>query len=190
MIWGILRLILQRAGDEDDRRGAALAGLQDLVAHRRPAAGALAVERRVLVALLRLIAQHERDLSLQIDSRVVVVVQRRCGDAVSDEGHITGECAGARHSERSPVVVCHCRQAVAGGERDARLHLKRLSIGLAECRLELCRSQLRFDPIGGQVDAVRAQPTAFHAVRRQQTHVALELRGYARPADGGQSTEK
>ncbi len=101
----VFSFVLQRTGGEDHRGRAAFAGLHRLVTHRRPAAGTTAVEHRLLILLLRLVPQHERDLSFQIDAIELAIVERRRLDPVSDKDNLAGERPRTGEPERSPVAV-------------------------------------------------------------------------------------
>ena len=176
----IFCFVLNRAGDENDCRRAAFARLQNFVAHRRPTARAFAVENRVFVALLWLVAQHQRHFSFQVDARVVVVIQRRRRDAVADERDLTAKRTGARHAERGPIGIGDLREVIAFGASDADLHAKRLPVRVTrKCRLQK-RAQLSFDPVGGALDPLCAEPAPFHAVRGEDAHIVLELRSQRR----------
>ena len=145
----VFSFVLQRTGDKDHRYGAALASLQDLVAHGRPAARLAAVEFRCLVFLLRLVTKHQGHFALEIDAVEIVVRDRRGVDAVTDEYQRSGKCAGAGETQGRPVTVCNALELVAAAERDAHLHRERLPVRLAERRPQSDGPHAPFDVFGG-----------------------------------------
>jgi hypothetical protein len=82
-----------RALDHDHAGGAVLSRVQDLV----PQLGVVEVlrraEGRLRVALARLAGHHEDDLASRVQSGVVVVADRRGGDAVARERRVGGDRA-------------------------------------------------------------------------------------------------
>ena len=110
----VLPVVLGGTGHEHHRGRAPLAGLQDLVAQRRPAARPPAVEGRRVVLLLRLVAQDERDLAREVDAVQLAVADGRGFDAVADKGQLAGERAGAGESERRPVLRGDALELVGG----------------------------------------------------------------------------
>ena len=110
------------------------------------------------------------------------VADRRGLDAVSDEGQLARERAGAGHAERHPVVLGDALERVAVLESDARLHLEGLPVALAERRTQADRPQALLDPVGRTAEARGAEPAPLHLVRRQHGHVVGEPAGQIRPA--------
>ncbi len=170
----VLPFVLNRPGGEDHRHRAALARLQDLVAHGRPAARPASVELRVVVFLLRLVPQHQHDFPVYVDAVEVVVPDRRGVDAVAGEDERSGERSGAGEAEWRPVAIRHPLQLVAAAERDAHLDGKRLSKGLAERRLQSERAQPALDVVCCQADALRTEAAAFHVRRGQSADIGLD----------------
>src|SRR5262249_31693173 len=154
---------------------APLPRLEDLVAERRPAAGLLSVELGGAVPLLGLVAEHERDLSLEIDPRELPVVERRRFDAVSQERDLAREGARIGKAQRYPRGIRDAVQPVSRYGQDARLHVEALAVALPERRLEAVRAKAVLDPLRRLRDAGGAEPAALHAVVREGVHAGAEL---------------
>src|SRR5207302_734127 len=133
--------------------------------------------------------EHQGDLSLQVDAGVVVVAERRRGDAVADEDDRRREPAGAGEAERCPGVGGDAAEAVPLPHLDAGLDLEGLLVGLAEGGLQLQLAQARFEERGGAIDALRAEAAAFHVVGGDDLDVVLELFGEIRGRAEGQGEE-
>ncbi|HSN68124.1 MAG TPA: hypothetical protein VLV48_02700 [Thermoanaerobaculia bacterium] len=179
----VVSFVLHRSGDEDDGGGAALARLMDLVARRGPAARLPSIERRRVVALLRLVAEHQDDLPLQVEAVELLIADRRRFDAVAGEDELPLERAGAGEPERCPVVESppcavgaattrtdHGRGAgerVPVEQRNARLDAERLAIARAEPGAKAGLAKARLDPGRGARDAGGADPPPLHRIVRQ-----------------------
>ena len=105
--------------------------------------------RRALVTLLRLVAEDEDDLAVEVESFELPVPDGRGLDPVSGERELARERAGAGHAERDPRISRHAFERVALLEGDAR----------------------------GAAQAGGAQAAALHLVRREHGHVAREPGG-------------
>jgi hypothetical protein len=178
-----------RQGQDADR--AALGGL-----------GALDVDVAVVGADLGLqaaggAAQHDDDLALHVQARVVVAAAFGGDDAVADEDQRRGDRGlGLAGLGRGQVVLAEgqgARLAVGAGVGDAALvgravgrqgHLLQVGAVVAG-RLDAHQRILRGHVVGGDVVAARAGLAAFQQVVGQEAHVRLDGVGRRREAERG-----
>ena len=137
--------------------------------------------------------QRERDLSADVDGRVVVVPGVRKVRAVADEDDVAAGLAGQRPTVRGPLAAGLEAPRRRRGELEAARR-RRARRGLEDERLEI-RSRVAAgpkargrEPVGdltrGAIAAGGARAAALHFRSRQRLHVGAEPRGVGRD-DGG-----
>ena len=129
----------------DHGGGAVLAGVQDLV----PKLGVVEVLRRAErspgIRFARLPGHHDDDLAADVESRVVVVAERRRGDPVPGEGDVARDVPVRREREREKV-----RAPGEGPRRGAgRRHLDRGAGGQAHAGQDLEALEVAAGVAGG-----------------------------------------
>src|ERR1051325_7601854 len=94
-----------RIRDDDDAFGSVFAGVESFVAQLAVAKRLGTAERRLGIALPRLVRHDENDFAVSVDTRIVVVAQLRSRDAVAGKDELSGETSlvGKTRSEERRV---------------------------------------------------------------------------------------
>src|SRR6185295_2863913 len=124
--------------------------------------GLPAVEGRARVALLRLVAQHQRDLALQVDAFQFAIADRRRLDAVAGEDDLAVESPGAGGPERRPVLRGQALDRVALRDGHAGLDLHGLAIAGGERRAQSERAQPLLEVVRRAAQARGPEAAALH----------------------------
>ena len=98
-------LVIDPVVDQDDSGRAVAARVGGFAVVLGVIGVDLAVEYALFVVFLRFVREHEHEFAVHVDSRVVVVVVFRGGDAVSGEDDSAGSFSARRKVERHEILI-------------------------------------------------------------------------------------
>src|SRR5262249_1470796 len=94
-----LLCLVVRASHDEDPLGAMFPSVDDLVAHLGVMEGLRPSKRPLLVGLLGFVRHYDDDLLVDIEARIIIVIELRRRDAIARERHLAADAPLLREAE-------------------------------------------------------------------------------------------